>query len=128
MGTTIIFIDDNLELLEVYSMILNSTLHDVVVQQFTNPFSAMERINQIMDANVNENVVVITDLRMEQMNGLHVVHAVHNNWPTIPIILLTGFCDEKVSEEAKRLGAALVLDKSTDIDALLEGIRKLLPP
>lgn len=62
--------------------------------------------------------LVITDVRMPGGNGLDILASIRErNWTT-PFIVITAFADEALREEALRLGAAAVLDKPFDIDAL----------
>lgn len=55
--------------------------------------------------------LVLTDLQMPEMNGLDLVEAVREEYPHIPVILMTGQGSEKIASEALRAGAASYVPK-----------------
>jgi len=55
--------------------------------------------------------LVVTDLHMPEMTGLELVAAVKDNFPNIPVILMTGQGSEEVAAEALRIGAASYVPK-----------------
>lgn len=56
--------------------------------------------------------VVLTDLKMERMDGLALVRAVRRNHPHVPVILMTAHGSEEAAVEALRLGAADYVPKA----------------
>jgi CheY-like chemotaxis protein len=60
--------------------------------------------------------VILTDLRMPEMNGLELVEAVTSKHPSLPVVLMTAFGSEEVAVTALRRGAASYIPKD-----LLEG-------
>lgn len=50
--------------------------------------------------------LVITDMRMPDMNGLELMGEVHARYPDVPVILITGDGSEQLAVEALRRGAA----------------------
>lgn len=61
----------------------------------------------------------IIDYRMPTMNGLEVSRQIFNIRLDFPVILLTGFLDEKVEREAKTLGIRGVLGKPASSGEIL---------
>jgi two-component system response regulator HydG len=59
--------------------------------------------------------VVITDLRMEDMNGLAVVRKAREELPDAEVIVITGHADVKTAVEAIKQGAAQYLEKPLDM-------------
>jgi len=55
--------------------------------------------------------VVLTDLRMQGMNGLELVEAVKARWPSLPVILMTAFGSEEIAILALQRGAASYVPK-----------------
>ncbi len=49
--------------------------------------------------------VVLTDLQMEGMDGLDLVRTIRNEYPKVPVIVMTGHGSEDVAMEALRVGA-----------------------
>ena len=55
--------------------------------------------------------MVLTDLHMDGMNGLQLVEAIKNEYPYIPVILMTADGSEDIAAQALQKGAASYLPK-----------------
>jgi CheY-like chemotaxis protein/anti-sigma regulatory factor (Ser/Thr protein kinase) len=62
--------------------------------------------------------LVVSDLQMPEMNGLELVAAVKNDYPLVPIILMTAQGSEEIAAEALRQGAASYVPKRRLADDL----------
>jgi FixJ family two-component response regulator len=69
---------------------------------------------------------LITDLHMPGMSGLDLHREVRNRGRMVPVILMTAFLTDEISEEAKRVGIACFVAKPTDPDWLLDEVQSLL--
>jgi CheY-like chemotaxis protein len=69
--------------------------------------------------------LILTDMRMPQMDGLDLVAKVRNTRPAIPIILMTGFIEERV-RKVQEYKLAGTLNKPFTIDQLAELVDKTL--
>ena len=77
-------------------------------------------IRKLVVATTDDRCVdlIIADHRMPTSTGLEVLARLrHVDWST-PFILITAFGDQATHTEAKRLGAACVIDKPCDLDVL----------
>jgi two-component system response regulator GlrR len=63
--------------------------------------------------------VVITDLRMEEMNGLALFEKIHTDWPSLPVIILTAHGSIREAVEATQKGVFSFLTKPVDKDELM---------
>ena len=54
---------------------------------------------------------VVTDLQMPEMDGLQLVACIKQNYPLLPVILMTAQGSEEIAAEALRLGAASYVPK-----------------
>ena len=72
--------------------------------------------------------VVISDVRMPELDGLEVLERFRGVDAKTPFILITAFGNRSLHEEAHRLGASAVLDKPFDPDELGALVRRLFPP
>lgn len=63
--------------------------------------------------------VVITDLRMEEMNGLALFEKIHTDWPSLPVIILTAHGSIREAVEATQKGVFSFLTKPVDKDELV---------
>ena len=50
--------------------------------------------------------VVLTDLQMPEMNGLELVNVVNEEYPLIPVVLMTAQGSEEIAVQALQQGAA----------------------
>ncbi len=70
--------------------------------------------------------LVISDIRMPGLSGLEVLREVRARSIEAPVLLISAFCEEEVLSEAEQLGAAVVLSKPFDMEALLTVVDFLL--
>lgn len=70
--------------------------------------------------------VVITDVRMEGMDGISLLHTIRRRYPWLPTIITTGYGDIPLAVAAMKAGAADFLEKPLDREQLLLAIRKTL--
>ena len=69
---------------------------------------------------------VVTDLAMPGMDGLALLHAVREQDPTLPVLLLTAHGNERVAVQAMRAGAYDYLTKPFDNDELVLSVQRAL--
>jgi two-component system response regulator HydG len=68
--------------------------------------------------------VVVTDLKMPEMDGMTLLGKLRESDPDLPVIVATAFGDVSSAVAAMRAGAADYLTKPIDIDALLIAIER----
>ncbi len=69
--------------------------------------------------------IVLTDLAMPEMSGLEVGRRIHERWPEIPIVLITGWESEISGDELARAGIRHVLHKPFRMEQLTDLIDSL---
>lgn len=70
--------------------------------------------------------IVLTDLQMPEMNGLELLEIVSEEFPSIPVVAITGVGSEELAVKTMKSGAAQYVCK-TDTPALIrESIEKVL--
>jgi two-component system response regulator HydG len=67
--------------------------------------------------------MLITDIRLGAFNGLQLVVHARTAWPSLPILVLTGFHDPLLQAEAERLEARY-LCKPIDADQLVQAVNQ----
>jgi DNA-binding NtrC family response regulator len=77
------------------------------------------------DTQVEDDFLVVTDLRMPGADSLSVIKAAQGEGRQPQFILMTAFGDKHVHAEAERLGALAVFDKPFDFDDLRGTVREL---
>ncbi len=69
--------------------------------------------------------LVLTDMQMPEMNGLELVEAVRNQYPLIPVILMTAHGSEELAIQALQRGASSYVPKrnlAADLVETVDGI------
>lgn len=118
MKHTILVLDDDVELANLVSEHLR--LQDYNVITFQNPLDAVKFIQK--DSKSNEVKVIISDVRMPEMNGIELTELIQNSDVKAPIILMTAFGSIPDAIEAIRKGAFDYIAKPfklTDLDLSL---------
>ncbi|MEO7034698.1 MAG: sigma-54 dependent transcriptional regulator [Polyangiaceae bacterium] len=71
--------------------------------------------------------LLLTDLGMPEMSGLELLAVVHDHWPDLPVILVTGATELAVAVSAMRSGAYDYLSKPVHVvNTLLPAVRRAL--
>ena len=70
--------------------------------------------------------LVLTDLQMPVMDGLELVAAVKNDYPFVPVILMTALGSEDIASRALRQGAASYVPKRKLADDLVPTVERIL--
>jgi PAS domain S-box-containing protein len=115
-STSILFVDDE-------KLIRNSFSRDLRAEGFkvttaTNGTEAVEALQH------NEYDLVITDLRMPELDGFGVLKTVKQCSPQTSVLILTGYGDMRSAIDALRLGADDFALKPCEFDDLMFRIRR----
>ena len=68
---------------------------------------------------------IVSDVRMANGSGIELLEAVKKHYPSVPMILVSGYHDF-TEKDAKRMGAAGMLAKPFDTPELLSLLRSSL--
>src|SRR5258706_15822670 len=68
--------------------------------------------------------MMISDVRMPGLSGLETLRRVRQNFPTLPVLLVTAYVDIREAVIAMRDGALNYLAKPIDLDELLATVRQ----
>src|SRR5205085_6114288 len=112
----VLVIDDDKNLAEAIAESLERKGHAVAVA--TSGKAGAAKVER------DEFDVVLTDLRMTDLDGLSIVRAVREHLPDAEVYVITGYGDVKTAVEAMRLGAAHYLLKPIDRDELRAIVEK----
>src|SRR5262245_39894856 len=99
----ILFVDDDPQMRELIYDSFDSTEYSTVMAE-----SAKEALEQISNYEFD---AVITDLRMPEMDGFGLLHAIRAQDPILPVILITAFGSIESAVEAIRDGATNFVPK-----------------
>lgn len=80
----------------------------------------------LIQLEVDQPDIVLTDLQMPEMNGLELVEAVRKRYPLIPVILMTAQGSEEIAVQALQLGASSYVPKKHLAQDLLPTVERIL--
>jgi DNA-binding NtrC family response regulator len=92
---------------------LNLSREGIAAEVVHNAADALREIDRV------DPDLVLTDYLMPGMTGLELMAAVHQERPTIPVVMMTGHGDERLAVESMRQGAFTYLSKPLDFDELV---------
>lgn len=78
----------------------------------------------LKDLRVNQAVIILTDLRMPNADGLEFANAVYKIAPSIPVILMTGYGDVSTAVDAMKQGVYDFIEKPFDTEHLIATIKR----
>jgi DNA-binding response OmpR family regulator len=96
MADTILVVDDEVDVLEMIEMGLQSAGYRVLVAE------SGERAIEIFERQGAD--LVICDIRMPGMDGITTITRLREHDPGLPVVVLTGFLTPSTVEECDRLG------------------------
>jgi len=115
----ILAIDDEAPILELLTEYLK--VHGYRVSTATNAAAAM----RVVEAEAPD--LIISDLQLEDTDGLHLVEQLRVLLPSVPVILLTGVLfDTPVIEDNLKWKISAYVSKTAPLQTLLAEIRRLI--
>lgn len=116
-GVSILVIDDDAVACEFLQEALSR--EDYRVDTFTSAKSAL-------DEDLSSYDLLMSDIRMPDMDGLQFLQIVRTRWPQLPVILMTAYGSLETTMEALSLGAWDYISKPFSPDAVRALVQKVL--
>ena len=113
----ILIIDDEISILHSIERQLKNDQYNLDIEN--NPENGILKIEK------NNYDLVITDMIMKPITGLDVLKKIKTDYPHIPVIILTGYLDDKMMEQIKQIGCEDLLIKPIRKTILNQAIEKL---
>ncbi len=118
-GERILYLDDEETVARSVSKRLSQL--NYVVETFNDPAAALKRVEE------GERIdLLMTDLTMPNMDGLELVNRIRKLRPDLPVVLLTGYGDPRINDEASKAGVAVVLRKPVSSASISWAVRDAL--
>ena len=114
----VIVIDDEAIVLESVRKILSQEGFDVLTAN-SGGAGISHAISEDFD-------IVITDIRMPDIDGFKVIRDIRKFKPGIPIVIITGYASVRSAVQAMKLGAAQYLEKPFTPEQLMETVNNAL--
>ncbi len=123
MAKRILVIDDEELIIKSLSILLEKDGYEVFVAK-----NGQDAIVMIEEGDFN---LILSDIRMPGINGSEAVEQIYKqlqagNRKRIPVIFISGYVDEKVENEVKKLNPVAFIYKPFDIDNLIDKIKKTI--
>lgn len=112
----VLLVDDDVSLLQLLSMRLQASDYEVICAE--SGYEALDILEQTTPA------IVLTDLRMDGMDGMALFEKIKKRWPTLPVIILTAHGSIPEAVVATQQGVYSFLTKPIDHKELLQTIEQ----
>ena len=104
----VLLVDDDASLLQLLAIRIQSKGYEVTICD--SGMNALQLLkNQVFDA-------VITDLRMDEMDGMALHRQLQNRYPALPVIMMTAHGSIPDAVEATKQGIFAFITKPVDKD------------
>ena len=70
--------------------------------------------------------LLLIDVKMPEQDGMYLMRKVKEQWPDIPVIVMSGYYTTETIKEAAKTGAAAFIAKPFEPDELVETIRQVI--
>jgi len=114
----VLVIDDEAAMCETLKAILETEDYDVLTTG-----DARDGLNIVNKEPVN---LIISDVRLPGMSGIKFLSAIKENFPSIPVMMISAFGDMKTAVDAMKRGAFDYLAKPFQPEELLVTVKKAL--
>ena len=119
----LVIVDDELHEIKQIEKLINRITDRLEVVRFTNSVVALNYITK------NETDIVVTDIRMPNMDGISLIKSINKINPEIKIIILSGYAEFDYAKQAMSCGVKYYLEKPVSkaqlADALNETVAEL---
>lgn len=123
---TILLVEDEVNLRTRFRKLLEEVIGGCrIVGEAANGLEALNWLKtQIVD-------VVITDIRMKDMNGIELLKRLREQYPSMPVVIVSGYGDFEYAKDAIKYEVTDYLLKPVDrveLNQVIEKLRKRLQP
>lgn len=116
--------DDHLIVRQGIRQILSDAEDIAVVSEAGNGPDAIRQVRELATGDGSIDVVLL-DIAMPQRDGLDMLKQFKNEFPKLPVLILSTYPDRQYAVFSLRLGAAGYLNKSADSEQMIAAIRKV---
>ena len=116
----VLFVDDDLEMLQALKEGLGKYRETFTVKLAKDGLGALDQLQKHLIS------LVVTDLKMPRMDGFNLLAKIMENYPDIPVIIITGYSTPEMKRLAQEGGAVGYISKPFLIEDLARQIMKTL--
>ncbi len=70
--------------------------------------------------------LLLIDVKMPKKDGMYLMRKIKEQWPDMPVVVMSGYCTTETIQEAMSMGAATFIAKPFEPDELVETVRKVI--
>ena len=112
----VLVVDDDQQVLTSISLVIGAHGYNVMTAE--NAEEALDRMERTRPD------IVLTDIRMPGMDGIELAGKIHEGYPEIPVLIMTGYAELNVAVNAIKRGAFDFIIKPLSPDYLIHSIGK----
>lgn len=110
VGGKVLVVDDEREICRLCYDTLKGAGYEV--ETTTNPHTALNKVSG------GDFTVVLTDIKMPQINGLELIDRIKAMSPDLPVVIMTGYATLETAVQAVKQGASNFVRKPFNLDEL----------
>lgn len=118
----VMVVDDEADVRKVARMCLEKGDYQVVEAE--NGEEAIKKVKEGDNPVMLD--VIVTDINMPKVNGLEAIQFFQQEWPHVPLIVMTGYPNLESAKELMKQGLVDYLVKPVDKDKLTEAVGKAM--
>ncbi|MGD9488514.1 MAG: sigma-54-dependent transcriptional regulator [Calditrichaceae bacterium] len=117
MKTRLLIVDDEIDALELMEELFESKGYEAATA--TNGLEALACIKE------DEPDIILTDIRMPEMDGMQFLQVLNKEYPNIPVIMVTAHGTIETAVEAMKMGARDYILKPLRLDEILAKVERI---
>ena len=83
--------------------------------------------DKALEAMKNDNfALLLIDVKMPKHDGMYLMEKIKERWPSIPIIVMSGYYTTETIKEAFKMGASNFIAKPFEPDELVKTVRQMI--
>jgi len=116
VASRILIVDDEEDICEMLADFLSNNSFETFWT--TQGDQALKLVKQIRPH------LLLLDIRLPDVNGLEILHEVQKADPALGVVMITGYHDIEIAQEALKAGASDFVTKPVELDYLLTSVRQ----
>jgi CheY-like chemotaxis protein len=124
MSASILVVDDEPDVADLFRQRFRRETRqgDYVMHFAASGEQALERLAGEIEPQL---IVILSDINMPGMDGLTLLQQVKQQFPDLPVMMITAYGDDERRRRAAEYGAAEFITKPVDFDQLKAQLRQL---
>jgi len=117
MKSRVLIVDDDLDALEM--------MQDLFDSKGYKSMTAINGIDAITKIKSQEPDIILSDIRMPEMDGMELLKILTKDYPHIPVLMITAHGTIKTAVEAMKVGAKDYILKPLSLDEILAKVERI---